>query len=280
MRITIVIILLLSIRTLNGQTLGDFGEIPERIGSEGISTSALLKQLNWESIVNYCNKHEGFYSYKREKGLLTEFEYVKQGRIESFEIVSYKGRVLEYYFDVPVENRKNEYFFDKSLWLTYIKEIIPDLPESLLLTVNEPTEVLKGFYWLLGVDSFDEYGWICEYSTVGSPPKKRKGLLKLVQSRRVDLLRKLTNHTNPQIKLYAIDALIFLDKDLKILTSNDWQLIYEFRDSGTEIITCGNMGSYKNYNTPIEELLSKQAIKQLTKNYQVFEKLGYLEKLN
>ena len=144
MRIVILLTYLFSFGNLNAQTLSDFGEIPEPI-DESTATSEFLTLLNWESINEFCKRNDGFYSYEREKGLLTEFEYVKQGRVESFEIVSYKGKVLEFYFDVPEAQKQNEYFFDKGLWLEYVNEVIPDLPDSLMLTEDEPTELLKGF---------------------------------------------------------------------------------------------------------------------------------------
>lgn len=277
MRITIVIIYLLSIGLVNAQTLNDFGKIPEKI-EKSITTDELLEELNWESINEFCKSNDGFYSDERSKGLLIEYEYVKQGRVESFEIISFNGYVLEFYFDVPESNRTNEYFFDKKLWLQYVNKMIPELPDSLLLTENEPTDLLKGFYRLLGVNAVDEYGWICEYSTVGMPPTRRQGVISLIENHRIDLLRKLMNHSNPQIKLYAIDALIYLDKQSNILNDNDWQFIFDFRDSGTTIRTCGNMGSYKVYETPITDLLSKKTIKGLPKKYKMLNEIGYLNK--
>lgn len=277
MRITILLIYLFSFETLSAQTLIDFGRIPSII-VKSTTTNELLTQLNWNSINEFCNLNDGFYSYERKNGLLTEFEYVKQGRTESFEIVSYNGKVLEFHFDVPVVSRQNEFFFDSDLWLNYVKEKIPDLPDSLLLTKKEPPELLKGFYQLLGVDTVDEYGWICEYSTIGLPPKKRKGVIKLIEHNRIDLLKKLLKHPNPQIKLYVIDALIYMDKGLNILSKQDWQTIYEFRDSKMLIKTCGNSGSYKTYETPISELLSKKAIKKIHKNYKTLKEIGYLKK--
>ena len=277
MRNTIVIIYLFSVGLVNAQTLNDFGMIPEKI-EKSITTDELLKKLNWESIDEFCKSNDGFYSYERSKGLLTEYEYVKQGRVESFEIISFNGYVLEFNFDIPESKRTNEYFFDKKLWLLYVNKMIPELPGSLLLTEDEPTDLLKGFYRLLGVDAADEYGWICEYSTVGMPPKRRQGVISLIENNRIDLLRKLMNHSNPQIKLLAIDALIYLDSQSNVLTDKDWQSIFDFRDSGTTIRTCGNMGSYKIYETPIANLLSKKAIKNIPKNYKMLKRIGYLNK--
>lgn len=277
MRITIVIIYLLSFRLVNAQTLNNFGNSPEKI-EKSITTDELLKKLNWKSINEFCKSNDGFYSYERSKGLLTEYEYVKQGREESFKIISFKRYVLEFYFDIPESKRANEYFFDKKLWIQYVNKMIPELPDSLLLTEDEPVDLLKGFYRLLGVDAVDEYGWICEYSIVGMPPKRRRGVISLIENNRVDLLRKLMNHSNPQIKLYAIDALIYLDSQSNILTDKDWQFIFDFRDSGRTIRTCGNMGSYKIYETPIADLLSKKAFKAIPKNYKMLKEIGYLNK--
>ena len=277
MRIAIIIIFLLPFGVINAQTLKDFGKAPDKI-EKPITTNELLSQLNWESIDEFCESNDGFYSHERSKGLITEYQYVKQGRVESFEIISYNGNVLEFYFDVPESSRTNEYFFNKRLWLEYVNEMIPNLPDSLLLTEDEPTNLLKGFYRLLGVDAVDEYGWICEYSTVGMPPKRRRGVISLIQNNRIDLLRKLMNHSNPQIRLYAIDALIYLDSQSNILTDKDWQSIFDFRDSGIMIRTCGNMGSYKIYETPIADLLSKKAIKDIPKSYKMLKGIGYLNK--
>ena len=275
MKIRIAITFLLFYGFLNAQTFNEFGRIPNSI-NKPIDTDILLSQLNWDSINDFCNKNEGFYSYERKKGLLTEYEYVKQGRVESFEIISYKGKVLEFYLDSPKNERKNEYFFNKKLWLNYVQNIIPNLPDSLLLTKKEPIDLLKGFYKLLGVDAADEYGWICEYSTIGMPPKKRQGVIALIKNNRSDLLKKLMNHSNPQIKLYAIDALIYLNKESNILSEQDWQNIYEFRDSGATIRTCGNMGSYKMYETQVSDLLSKKAIRKIHKNYKSLKESGHL----
>ena len=276
MRLVLVLFYLLT-GTVHAQTLSDFGKIPNTI-DQSIATEELLTQLDWKSIQNFCQKKEGFYAHKKENGLLTEYEYVKQGRVESFQIISYKEKVLEFYFDVPEKKRSNEYFFDKELWLNYVQEVIPGIPDTLILTKNEPADLLKGYYALLGVNATDEYGWICEYSAVGMPPKRRLGVIELIKHNRIDLLRKLKSHSNAQIKLYAIDALIYLKKFSNVLSENDWKEIYKFRDSQTMIRTCGNMGSYKIYETPIADLLSKKAIKQIPNKYKSLEKLGYLLK--
>jgi hypothetical protein len=274
MRNLILLTYILSLGVLNAQSLNDFGNVPETV-SKSTDTAELLKQLNWESIDKFCQSNDGFYSYKREKGLLTEYKYVKQGRVEWFEIISFKGKVLEFYLDIPNLKKTNKHFFNKELWIQYAKEMLPDLADSLLLSEVEPTKLLKGFYALLGVDTEDEYGWICEYSAVGMAPARRQGVIELIKYNRIDLLRKLFYHSNSQVRLYAIDALIYMDKESNILNNQDWQEIYKFRDSGTIIKTCGNMGSYKIYGTPIANLLSKKAIKQISKRYNYLKEMGY-----
>ncbi len=67
----------------------------------------------------------------------------------------------------------------------------------------------------------DEYGWICEYSSVGMEPKKRDAIIRLIVNDRLELLRKLIRYPNPQTQVYAADALIFIDIFYKIRIENE-----------------------------------------------------------
>jgi hypothetical protein len=66
---------------------------------------------------------------------------------------------------------------------------------------EEPQRILKSYYHLLGLDTRDEYGWTCEYSTVGRPPEKRIATIELSKYKRVDLLKKLLTYPNFQTQL-------------------------------------------------------------------------------
>ena len=57
------------------------------------TTDEFLSQLDWKAIDKFCQSNDGFYSHQRKNGLLTEFEYVKQRKVESFEIISFQGKV-------------------------------------------------------------------------------------------------------------------------------------------------------------------------------------------
>jgi hypothetical protein len=177
-----------------------------------VITSDLLKDIDWKSIQKYCIQHDGHYAYERPDSLRIDYEYVEQGRVVSFEIISFKDTVLEYYFDnSKVQLPKRASYFDKELWLSYVDFKMPDIPTSFKIDKNESNDLIKAYYRLLGVDTRDEYGWICEYSAVGMVTARRLALIKLIKNQRVDLLRKLLDFPNLQVQLYAIDALIYLD---------------------------------------------------------------------
>lgn len=89
--------------------------------------------------------------------------------------------------------------------------MLPALADNLKLTLAENKAVLKAYYQLLGVDTDDEYGWICEYGMAGLPTQRRVAVLVLLEQHRIDLLRKLLPYPNLQTRLYAIDALIYND---------------------------------------------------------------------
>jgi hypothetical protein len=265
-----------------------------------IVTSDLLKKIDWKSIEKYCKKNDGHYSYVKPDSLRTDYEYVEQGRVISFEIVSFKDTVLEYYFDnSKVQPPQRVTYFDKKLWLSYVDYRLPDIPPDFKIDKNESDELIRAYYRFLEVDTRDEYGWICEYSTLGMVTARRQASFKLINDQRVDLLRKLLDYPNLQVKLYAIDALIYLDydasKQIKKLSKkdnaesnkkikeleglrmrdSDWNKIYKLRDSAQIVLTCGNAGSYKIYRTDISELLSDKSIKEIPDKYESLRKHGY-----
>lgn len=265
-----------------------------------IVTSDLLKKIDWKSIEKYCKKQDGHYSYEKPDSLRTDYEYVEQGRVVSFEIVSFRDTVLEYYFDnSKVQPAQRASYFDKKIWLSYVEYRLPDIPSDFKIDKNESDEIIKAYYRLLGVDTRDEYGWICEYSTVGMVTDRRMALIELIKNQRIDLLKNLLDYPNLQVQLYAIDALIYLDYDatkqikklskkdseenIKIISKlehlkmkeSDWEKIYKLRDGEKIVLTCGNAGSYKIYKTDISELLSDKSIREIPEKYETLKKYGY-----
>lgn len=288
--------------SLNAQSTINFGYFPTDINDKKpIATSELLESLNWESIKEFSNSNNGHYAYTRKDSLLTEYEYVQQGRVASFEIKSFNGMVLEFYSEISNTSKPtNTNYFDKNIWLDYANSYLPNLPDSLKLTNKEPKNILKAYYQLLGVGTTDEYGWVCEYSTVGMPTSRRKAVVQLLED--VDLLWRLIDYPNIQTQLYVVDAIIYNDyrtkelikersklltvnskiledhiKDLKsqLLTKSEWNKIYQIRDSNRKVKTCGNMGSYKIYDSTTTELLSKEAIERIPRSYKSLQHMGY-----
>ncbi len=209
----IIIIATFSFLTTYSQSPVDFNKFP--VGQSDTTvlfTTDLLNKINWQAIKSFCTRDNGHYAYENKDSLLTTYEYVKQGRQASFEIVSYKGIVLEYYVDAGNLQEKNPTsYFDKNAWLKYVGEMMPSLPDQFKLTRDEPKNILKAYYRLLGVNTRDEYGFICEYSTVGRATDRREAIIKLLIQQRIDLIKKLLEYPNLQTKLYAVDALIYND---------------------------------------------------------------------
>lgn len=309
----------------HAQPAVDFNKFPLQPGdTTTIYTADLLAQINWAAIKDYCKATEGHYVYEKKDSLIVRYSYIKQGRDAFFDIVSYNGVVMEYTTYPGGTKPQRTSYLNKTAWLAYADKVLPGLADKYKLSKEEPDKILKSYYRLLGVDTRDEYGFICEYSTFGSPPERRVAVMSLLREHRLDLIRRLTDYPNLQTRLYAVDALIYTDyfakqkmkslahdieQDQKqltglqknnddttkikalsmqikissdsvayyasqVLTAEQWKMIYGLRDSGQEIKTCGNSGSYKIYGTPVAELLSDQVIADVPKWYERLKNVG------
>jgi hypothetical protein len=207
--------------SLHAQSLIDFNKFPYARDSGVLFTAQMLDKIKWESLKKYCDTAKGHYAdERRDDTLITTYEYVKQGDEASFKITSYKGMVMEYESETHgMLRRGTSYYFDKNVWMMYVDEMLPNLPRGLKLSSDEFDKTLKAYYRLLGVGTRDEYGWICEYSTIGLATDKRLAVIDLINIGKVNLLKKLIDYPNVQTQLYAIDALIYIDystqKDIK-----------------------------------------------------------------
>ena len=286
---------------LNAQNI-DFGNFPSENNDEKpMLTSDLLKSLNWKKLKEFSNLNEGHFTYERKDSLLLEYKYVQQGLVADFKIISFNDKVLEYKRQISNTSKETSTnYFDKKLWLEYAHTYLPNLTDSLKLSINEPKRILKAYYELLGVGTYDEYGWNCEYSTIGRPTDRRMAIIQLFG--REELLWQLLDYPNIHVQLYVADALIYSDfrnkkmieeykenkkyktardmiKYLKneLLTKSEWEKIYDLRDSNQKVSTCkSGTGSFKIYENNTSELLSKQAISEIPKRYEELRKLGYL----
>ena len=62
----------------------------------------------------------------------------------------------------------------------------------------------------------------------------------------------------------------------QLLTSAEWKLIYELRDSNKKVKTCKvGTGSYKINSNKSSDLLSEQAILEIPKEYERFRSCGF-----
>lgn len=302
---TIILLIICGVNLhVTAQQIFDLTKLPnDNTSTKSILIQDVLNNIGWESIKLFCDSTEGHYAYIRKDSLLVTYEYVKQGRESYFIIKSYNGEILECRGEIPETTMPNQTsYFNKNVWIKYVDRIIPNLPDSIKLNENETRQVLISYYQLIGVDSRDEYGWICEYSTAGFPPTKRQAVMTLIQENRIDLIKKLLLYPNIQTQLYCADALIFLDYvskeiqngkklstrkygkmkrktypefDYQQLADSERQTINRLRNSEQIVKTCGNMGSYKVYPKLISELLSDKMIKQIPKQYDWLLYSGY-----
>ena len=121
-----------------------------------------------------------------------------------------------------------------------------------------------------------EYGWFCEYGTVGISPKGRQAILTLIKHNAIDHIREVLRGPNPEGRLYAADALLFLATEGIELREADSMIIAEMRVSEQMINTCGNNGSYRIYPVVLRELLTDSAIAKIPARYQSFREFGSL----
>ena len=270
-----------------------------------IDAEELLEELNWEGIKKYCDTTEGHYARINETNYTKTYKYTKQGNTANFTLVEFKGKVLAYHSHVNQLFQTN--YFDKKLWVEYTKLDDDFRNSKWLLSEKEMSEndniVIQSYYTLLGFNSRDEYGWICEYSASGFPPDKRLATIELINHERRDFLVKLLDYPNTQTKLYAADALIYLDMVQEIekveldkfdrkkrknrysisynsnykLSKSEWRKIYRIKDKNLDVVTCGNMGSYKQYKSTTGNLLSEESINEIYRNYQLLREFGYLK---
>jgi hypothetical protein len=210
-----ILLFSLTANTLYSQNIVSIGSFPVLdYEKKPIQTVDLLNKINWTSIRTYSGG--GHYVREDVDSLITTYEYVKQGRSSYFEIKSFNGLILQFESEISTQfqNSKSSYF-DKTVWLSYVSAVLPKLPFDCRLSYDEPAEILKAYYQLLGIETRDEYGWYCEYSAIGRPTARRLAVIQLIKYKRQDLLKKLLNYQNTQTQLYAADALIYLDFETK-----------------------------------------------------------------
>ena len=186
-------------------------------GDKGLPTDVVLLVIRWDSLTIACRNEtptveNRCFTQEWEDSLLTHYEYGRQGQGTLVDITSYRGLVLS--CDIRMESNERPIsgsYFNKPTWLQYAHEFLGPAADSLSLSVSEPQDVLKAYYRLLGVGISSEYGWICEYSTVGSAPPQRVAAISLITRRRPDLLRRILSAWNIEGQVYAADALLYLD---------------------------------------------------------------------
>jgi hypothetical protein len=219
-KIVVIVALLLIEINVYSQSVVTIGGFPVLNNTPSpITCSEILGKLNWETVKKYDGS-------EKNDSLTTTYEYIRQEWTAWFKVRCFKEHVMEYESGVALTTQITETkYFDKKIWLSYVQARLPKLPDEYKLSINEQEDIFKSYYQLLGVDTRDEYGWICEYGMIGKPAPKRLAVLTLVKNQRRDLLKKLLGYDNIQTQLYAADALIYLDFKVKeqIKQYSEWK---------------------------------------------------------
>lgn len=251
-----------------------------------ISTDEVLSSLRWESLSVICGGNASYCSARmdtRSDSLVKEFtlHYFDA----NVDLTSYRGRVIEYEVsELQRPSTIDASYFDAQTYTEYADQVLTRTlgeaaSDSLGLdpqTRHAPS--LRAYYQLLGVGVRDEYGWICEYSTVGSPPAQRQATLTLVEYWQVELLRKVLHGPNLEGQVYAADALLYLSEaDTLSLKERSRRKIARLQQSQDTLRTCGNRGSYKIYPKPVHKVLTDSTIARIPEEYQSLADLGYFD---
>jgi len=136
-------------------------------------------------------------------------------------------------------------------------------------------EESQAYFHLINVLGRNEYGWICEYSTVGMAPEQREAILLLLDQDNIELIRQVLRGPNLEGKIYAADVLLYLDSQGISLSNDDRQIIDELRNSKAKVHTCGNAGSYRIYLKASHQVLSDSAVARIPEMYNLLAELGY-----
>ncbi|GAB5537780.1 MAG: hypothetical protein Rubg2KO_40290 [Rubricoccaceae bacterium] len=175
-------------------------------------------------------------------------------------------------------NRGQQWWEDEAGWIEYHKSYLPD---SLVFPLSgASTAESLAYYALLdvGLDLWPEYGWMCEYSTVGMPPQQRIAVATLLDADRIDLILDALRQGSPEGKVYAADALLYANQRGRPLMPPDRQIINQLRVNPDTITTCvGGRGSYKTNRTAIAELLSDESIATLSSRYDALKLSGWYQ---
>jgi hypothetical protein len=172
----------------------------------------LLNFLDWDSLLLACKESSECTAFVIYDSLVNYYRFHEKGFANRFDFLSFEDRIIKFDIDIQKSHKQNRIsYFDKQLWLDYAHKFLGEIPDSLKITAEQEKSILISYYTLLGVGVVNEYGWICEYSTVGSPPKQREAIFTLIQEGRLDLIKKLLYAPNIEAQVYAIDALIYKD---------------------------------------------------------------------
>lgn len=245
-----------------------------------VHVDSLLLALGVDPAKEYQLRRDGrccLRTQRRSAGELTHITVQAEDdwRAETIMLTAFDGRLMlvEY---TRVGQRQQEWWSDEAGWLVYYKRGLP--ADAELPLPGTSLEVSLAYYALLGYGSNlpSQYGWMCEYSTVPMPPFQRSATLTLLEHNRTDLLRDGLRLAGLEGRLYATDALLYLESRGYPLAESDQIVINALRVLPDTVATCADgTGSYRLYPKPVREVLSDSAIAAIPAHYQMLTTIGW-----
>ncbi len=295
-------LLLLPVVSAKSQRVVDLTKIPkEAVIGQPIPINKLLNDLKWDSIVAFsknrkkCRTNIDTLNNSFLAPNLRDYHVYSYSNYATYAfltIQSYKGYVLSCSYQDTTDS--DFYFFDKQIWMQMVNDRLPNLPNKFKLSITEPAKILYAYYDLFGINSYHSYGW--RNGMLNSLTNGRDAVICLMNNNRIDLIRRLFDYSDIVTRVYAMDAMIYIDytakkalEDIKqkgqtvskdsldmyskrLLTISEWKLINDLRDQALVVSNCEQIAV--TLTTKI--ILSKEGIRYIINNYEKLKRDGDL----
>ncbi|HRE40901.1 MAG TPA: hypothetical protein PLG90_06175 [Ignavibacteria bacterium] len=173
----------------------------------------ILNKIKWDELVKYCKDNKDCFIYEINEDAIHQYKFSSRKDDSQFYLEVYNYEILRFKYSIDSKFLKNNIdFFDRIVYMKYVREYFKDIPPEFILDSNINNSLLESYYSLLGLGGSIEYGWICEYSSVGLPTQQRQALMEIMKYGYGDIiLQRLLAYPSIEIRLYAFEALFYSD---------------------------------------------------------------------
>lgn len=153
--------------------------------------------------------------------------------------------------------------FDRQ-WAKYTEELEHQYPTLPPLRISR--ELRRTFVTLFDSSHGGVFGYSCGFS--GTPPEQRLAILELLKSEDYDAIRYILRGDNPTGRVYAAEALYWLDRNGYEVAESDWAVINTMRSSKSYHTVCyGCIRSQERFS----ESLIQQNLGEISNIMHAFE---------